>query len=253
MTIPTLTFIPALAAFSQFLAKPPAFEVASVKPNTSGSLKQGKGRFLPGGRVEFPNGTVKHFIMAAFQVQSDMIAGGPAWLDSDRYDVVATAPPDTDEKTLRIMLQTFLAERFRLVIHRKERATLEYALLVGKSGLKLAISPVPGKRNCTWQDGGDGLRRRICHNMTMAELASALPGWGGIGTDRPVVDLTGLKNAYDFHFEIGQAKKGAAAEKDDPGPTIFDAMAQLGLKLEPRKGSVPIIVIDHVERVPTEN
>jgi uncharacterized protein (TIGR03435 family) len=190
--------------------------------------------------------------MAAFQVRSDMIAGGPEWMDSERFDIIAKAPPETDDKTLRMMLQTLLAERFKLVTHRKERVMPEYALTVAKGGPKLEPSPQPGERRCTWENADRGLRRRVCHNMTMAELASALPGWGGIGIDRPVIDLTGLTGTYDFHFEIGPGRKEEAAGKDDSGPTIFDAMAQLGLKLESRKGSLSTIVIDHAEK-PSQN
>ena len=239
-TIATLAFLPACVAFSQSVSGPPAFEAASVKPSTSNSRKAGKESFLPG-RVALPNGTLKLFIMAAFEVRNELIEGGPEWLDSERYDILAKAPPDTDEKTLRAMLQTLLAERFKLVIHRKDRAMPEYALTVAKNGPKMQPSPQPGERSCIWQNEDHGLRRRVCHNMTMAELARALPGWGGIGVDRPVIDLTGLKGAYDFTFEVGLAKQlqsgveggsKVAAAKDATGPTIFDAMDQLGLKLE---------------------
>jgi len=199
-TLATLALLPAWVAFSQSTGNPPAFDVASIKPNTSRGSKLGKGIFLPG-QVAFPNGTLKLFIMT----------------------------------------------------HRKERVTPEYALMVGKSGPKLEPSPQPGERKCTWEDADHGRRRRVCHNMTMAELASALPGWGGTGIDRPVVDLTGLKGNYDFHFEIGPApRKPGAAGNGDSGPTIFEALAQLGLKLESRKGSVSTIVIDHAEK-PTPN
>jgi uncharacterized protein (TIGR03435 family) len=243
----TLALLPAWVAFSQSIASPPGFDVASVKPNTSSGRKPGKGTFLPG-RVRFLNGTLKLFILAAFEVRSDIITGGPAWLDSGRFDIVAKAPPETDEKTLRTMLQTLLAERFQLVTHRKERVMPEYALMAGKSGPKLAESPQPGKRRCTWENADTGLRRRVCHNMTMAELASALPGWGGIGIDRQGVDLTGLKSAYDFQFEIGLARKEGTAGKDGSGPTIFDALAQLGLRLESRKAPLSTIVIDRAEK-----
>ena len=270
-----LTFMPAWVAFCQSIVNPPAFEVATVKPNmSSDDPKKQKARFLPGHRIELPNRTLKSFIMSAYDVQSDMITGGPKWLDSDRFDIVANAPPEADENMLRTMLQTLLAERFKLATHRENKVTPEFALVVGKSGPRLERSLQPGQPDCSWKgansDGlhdarggaetagarrADSLRHRVCHNMTMAELAKALPGWGGIGIDRPVVDLTGLDGAYDFELEIaaGRPKKGGVAGEDDSGPTIFDAMTHLGLKLESRKRSMPIVVIDHVERVPTEN
>ena len=257
MTTATLM---AWVAFCQSAAGPPAFDVASVKSNASTGSKPGKGTFLPG-RVAFPNGTLKLFIMAAFQVRSDMIEGGPDWLDSERFDIVAKASPETDEKTLRTMFQTLLAERFKLAVRRKDRVMPDYALTVAKSGAKLEPSATPGERHCTWENADHGLRRRVCSNMTMADLASALPGWGGIGIDRPVVDMTGLKGAYDFHFEVSVAKKPqgggevggkAVAVKDDSGPTIFDALGKLGLKLESRKDAVSTLVIEHAEK-PSQN
>ena len=256
-------------AFGQPIVNPPAFEVAAVKPNTSSeNIKQVKGRFLQGGRIDLPNRTLKFFIMSAFDVPADMVTGGPKWLDSDRFDLAAKAPAGADENTLRTMLQTLLAERFKLVTHREDKIIPEYALVVGKGGPKLTASPQPGPKNCSWERGeadaspasrsdassraGRSLRRRICHNMTMAQLAKDLPGWGGIGIDRRVVDLTGLPGEYDFRFEVDPPKKPGSAA-DDSGPTIFDAMARLGLKLESRKLSTSVIVVDHVERVPTEN
>jgi uncharacterized protein (TIGR03435 family) len=245
--VAALAFLPASVAFSQSGASLPAFDVASIKLDTSSGSKPGKAKFLPG-RISFPNGTLKRFIMAAFQVPGETIVGGPAWLDSERFDLVAKAAPNTDDKTLRAMLQTLLAERFHLVTHQAEKAMAEYGLTVGKGGPKLQPSPQPGVRQCTWESGDQTIRRRVCHNMTMAQLASALPGWGGIGVDRPVVDLTGLTGTYDFQFEIGPAGKKGTDGKDATGPTIFDAMAQLGLKLESRKGTLATIVIDHAEK-----
>lgn len=254
----------ALAILSVFAASaaPPEFEVAVVKAaNPSNGAMPQKERFLPGGQVEIPNGTIRQFMMAAYGVREDLITGGPKWLDSDRFDIVAKTPPDTSIETLRLMLQSLLAERFKLAIHREDKVMPTYELVVAKGGSKLQPSPNPGRQTCAWSVVENGLRRRECHNMTMAELAAQLPGWGGIGIDRPVVDLTELKGAYDFQLEVGlparrKAEAGRPGEPvpaDDPGPTIFNAMTQIGLKLESRKRAVPVIVIDHVERVPLEN
>ena len=273
--IAILWFLPACVAFCQS-GNRPAFEVAVVKPNTSNEdpKKQGKGRFQPGGRIELPDRTLKALIMSAYDVQSEMITGGPKWLDSDRFDILAKAPPEADQKMLQTMLQTLLADRFKLVTHREDRVMPEFALVVGKSGPKLERSLQPGQQNCSWKSADvddvparrecgrtgtagagahNALRRRVCRNTTMTELAKALPGWGGIGIDRPVVDLTGLKGEYDFQLEISRPRPNKPGFAEDTGPTIFDALAHLGLKLESRRAPMAIIVIDHVERVPTEN
>jgi uncharacterized protein (TIGR03435 family) len=190
-----------------------------------------------------------------------MITGAPDWLDSDHFDLAAKAPPNTPEAILFQMLQTLLAERFKLAIHREDKMMPAYVLVVGTNGPKLQTSAdAAGQKNCAWRPGDDGLRKRECHNMTMAELARQLPGWANTGIDRQVIDSTELKGTYDFQLEMGPRRRersdpaiaGASTPLDD-GPTIFEAMNQLGLKLEARNRPMPVIVIDHVERVPTEN
>jgi uncharacterized protein (TIGR03435 family) len=111
----------------------PEFEVADVKAS-NGMRDAGKIQFLPGGRIDLPNVTVKSLIMLAYDLQEDMIAGGPGWIDSDHFDIVAKAPPDTPRDTLRLMLQPLLAERFKLAIHREDKPMPVYAMVVGKDG-----------------------------------------------------------------------------------------------------------------------
>jgi uncharacterized protein (TIGR03435 family) len=251
------------AGLGQVAAVPPAnlpqFEVAEVKVSNSVNPEQGKGRMLPGGRLEVPNTTLKSFIMAAYSVQGDMITGGPAWLESDRFDIVAKAPPDAPRDTLFVMLQSLLAERFKLAIHREDKPMPVYAMVVGKGGPKLQKS-AGGEMTCRWITPGNGRVQRECKNMTMRELATQIPGWGMARVDLPVVDLTEIQGSYDFQLEWsipanrGEGGKGdVASASDSGGATIFDAMSQIGLKLEQRKRPVSVIVIDHAERVPTAN
>lgn len=103
----------ARTAAGQSLDKVPAFEVADVKPSKGESPNGGKIRILPGGRLEMPNTTVKRLIMGAYGVQEYMVIGGPNWIDSDEFDIIANAPPDTPRETIRAMLQPLLAERFK--------------------------------------------------------------------------------------------------------------------------------------------
>ena len=242
-----------LPAISQSVR--PEFEAADVKPNTSPNPAPSKGGFLPGGRVDLPSMTLRQLIAGAYNLQPDMLAGGPKWLDSDRFDIVAKAPPDTSIPALQLMLQSLLAERFKLVLHQEDKVMPVYALVVGKGGSKLRdSSPISG-RSCRWTTIERSLMRRDCQKTSMAMLAGQLAAMRAYGIDRPVVDLTGLKGEYDFQFEIdprnhlGEQRRdpepGAPAEA---GPTIFDSMAQLGLKLEARNQAVPVMVIDRAER-----
>jgi uncharacterized protein (TIGR03435 family) len=235
------------AALSQAETPLPAFEVASVKINHSGELKA-QGSPVRGGQLAWTNLTLKTIL--SFSYGQDL-TGGPSWLESDRFDIVAKSPGDTPAATVRLMLQRLLAERFKLVVHREEKITSVYALVVGKQGSKLQQAAGSGPPVCSPGEGVEGLFHRACSNMTMAALADALPGLARGYFDRAVVEATGLKGSYDFKLDWTPRpldKSDVAA-----GATIFDAVERLGLKLEERKQPMPIIVIDHVDRVPEEN
>ena len=262
MTHPRLKFLSGfLFAFQAFTQSPvlPSFEVADVKP--SKEAMPGKGRILPGGRIEIPGASLKDLIRLAYGVQENMIHGAPNWAGHDRFDIVAKGVGIKQMPTLRLMVQSLLAERFKLSMHREEKMLPAYALIVGKNGPKLQ-APTGERQQCNWSSVALGLRRRECHNMTLDDLATQLPGWAMIGIDRPVVDETGLKGSYDFHFDVGlgdlvekrrsEGEGAASIAPPDPGPTIFAAMEQLGLKLESRKMPLSVIVVDHAE-LPSEN
>jgi uncharacterized protein (TIGR03435 family) len=246
---------------AQQQTKAPSFEVADIKPSNSPNAEPRKARILPGGRIEVPHVTLKELIIFAYGVQENAITGLAKWMDSDRFDLVAKAPADSSPQTLRPMLQSLLADRFKLTLHREDKPMGAYVLSLGKHELKLQSSS-GGRETCQWNVLDNGLRRRECHNMTMDELAKQLPGWGGIGIDRPVVNETGLSGPYDFQLDVGMPggakgeheRGGVVAGPDiaDAGPTIFAAFEQVGLKLESRKTSVSLIVIDHAEP-PTVN
>jgi uncharacterized protein (TIGR03435 family) len=235
----------------------PEFEVADVKVNNSGQPGV-QGGFLPGGQLSVRNIPMKELIVQAYKAGG--VAGGPNWLDSERFDIVAKAPPNTPEDTLRLMLQTLLAERFKLAIHREQKSTAVFVLVAAKRGFKLHAAAGSGRPKCSPGEGAEGLNHTVCTNFTMADLAAALPTRIAPSfIDRPVVDLTGLKGAYDFQLDwvprplVGNAADGPSADIA-AGATVFDALdKQLGLKLEERKLPMPVIVIDHIERVPTEN
>jgi uncharacterized protein (TIGR03435 family) len=245
------------AAYAQ--QSQPAFEVAEIKPADPSNPMARKGRILPGGRIEVPGMTLKNLIVMAYGVQENMMGGGPKWADSQRFDIVAKAPSEASMPTLRLMMQTLLAERFKLTIHHEDKAMPAYVLTVGKRVPKFHEGS-GGRQTCDWQSAEGGLRRRDCRNMTMAELASQLPGWAGIGIDLPVVDQTGLKGTYDFQLELGVPSSGkgegrggdGATSTLESGPTIFSALDRIGLKLDSRKMVMSVIVIDHAES-PTGN
>lgn len=245
--------------------KEPAFEVASIKPSEPGS-RNVQFMFAPGGRVVAKNINVRMLIQQAYGVRDFQISGGPSWIGSERYDIVAKmeepeegskpAPPSPDG--MKPLFRSLLADRFKLTIHRETKELPIYALVVGKNGPKLTENPAgngPGRGPQSQMRMGRG--QFSAKQGNMAALASQLSNALG----RSVVDQTGLTGTYDFEltWTPDESQPQGPGGPDNPpppsssGPSIFTAVQeQLGLKLEAQKGPVEIIVIDHVEKA-TEN
>jgi uncharacterized protein (TIGR03435 family) len=184
-------------------------------------------------------------IQYAFGVREFQIAGGPGWLTTDRFDIVATTatPGSLNLNELEPYLQSLLADRFRFRYHRETRELQVYSLVVARGGPKLAAHSGEGEPSMSGHDGS-GKISKSATNATMARPANTLGG----ELDRTVIDNTGLKGGYDFKLEW--APNPAA---DSVEPSLFTALQdQLGLKLESTKGPVEIIVIDSIEK-PSEN
>jgi uncharacterized protein (TIGR03435 family) len=324
--------VSAFLAFAQTPAsdKSVTFEVASIKP-AQPPKPDGQGRILmrgprggPGsndpGRIDYPFVTLKYLLTTAYNVKNYQISG-PSWLDSERFDITATMPPNTTKEQFQIMLQNLLADRFQMSVHREKKELPMYSLVVTKAGkLKESTTttappdadagpplPPPGLPKI----GSDGFpvmpaamtsrpglfmmmmpgrARFLAVAQSMEDLANRLSNH----LNRPVVDNTGLTAKYDFTLTYApDANEGPGRGLPGPGggvmvavgpgpgpglgagtaaglgptgndnPATSDAEApqplsgaiqsQLGLKLEPKKGNVDLIVIDRVERTPTEN
>jgi uncharacterized protein (TIGR03435 family) len=278
----------------------PAFEVASVKPSpppTGNGIMRRLGAPDPG-MINYGNATLAMLISRAYGVK-DFQVSGPDWLNSLGYDVVAKVPAGAPADQIPLMLQTLLAERFKLKLHRESKTIDVYALILGKGGPKLkesdpadlvdpgrggAGTPPPPPPPGAGPGRGPGVRmmvtpggaRQISGHMTMAQLTDVMSFF----MDRPVVDSTGLTGTYDVDMafmpderdqmqnKLGPAMAMAgpppagAGDAGRPADTISEATAgsifsavqeKLGLKLDPRKSPAEILVIDHAEKVPTEN
>src|SRR5580698_3546398 len=114
-----------------------SFEVADIKPSNSSDLQPHKPRILPGGRFDVPNATLKELIIIAYDVQENAITGLAKWMDSNRFEVVAKAPDGSSRQTIRPMLQSLLADRFKLTLHWVDRPMSAYVLSRGKHDVKL--------------------------------------------------------------------------------------------------------------------
>jgi uncharacterized protein (TIGR03435 family) len=247
-----------------------AFEVASVKP----AAPQPPGRFqismnADPGRINYTFVSLKNLIERAYSVKSYQVTG-PDWMESERFDVTAKLPDGAKQSDVPQMLQALLAERFKLTIHREQKSMPVYAIVVGKSGVKMPkvegdTVAAPGAGAIRMQMGMKG--RQLSGKVTTDNLAGMLSRM----LDRPVIDATELKDTYDMNLEWtpderegGMRMLGGIPPGDHPpasegsesssAPSLFAAVQeQLGLKLEPRKGQVDVMVVDSVEKAPTQN
>lgn len=215
------------------------FEVASVKPNQTGSGHSDVE--TDGNLLRMNNVTLRLCLTWAYRITDAQVVG-PDWLTSERFDIVAKTESG---KPRPEMLKAVLEERFKLAVHRETRELTEYALVVAKNGPKLKkVDPGSGDR--TSSRGYLSAKR-----TSMGGLANFLAG-PNVRLGRPVVDKTGLDGVFDF--ELNWAPESSAEKNADAGPSIFAALQeQLGLRLEAQKGPVEVLVVDHVEKVPTEN
>src|ERR1700676_1539720 len=169
---PSILFLSVIPAFTKTQVAPPAFEVADVKVNKSGELRMAID-VQPGGRVIMRNVPMKVLIVFAYHLRPEALAGGPPWLESERFDVVAKAPQSASPDDVRRMAQTLLAERFKLAVHTEQKIMPAYALVVGKLGPKLqpsATELLSGQR-CVPGQGQPDQRHVECRHLTLALLA----------------------------------------------------------------------------------
>jgi bla regulator protein blaR1 len=263
------------------------FEVASVKRNASGSNFVQLGGD-PGGRFTATNVPLRLLIRQAYQLQDSQVVGGPNWINTDRFNIIAKAPgplalpaPGGSPGPFQLMLRALLADRFKLAVHTENRELPMYALTLarrdGKTGSQLRpaavdcaatfaararggappTAPQPGERPpCGLRLGPGNLSGG---GVTMAQLSTTLSQF----VQRVVVDQTGLTGAFDLDLTWtpdqlpqgrGEPPPGVQLPPIDPnGPSIFTAVQeQLGLKLDSQRGPVEVLVIDRVEQ-PTED
>jgi uncharacterized protein (TIGR03435 family) len=279
-------------AASRLSAQPatPKFEIASVRraaPPQAGAGVRDAVRGGPGtpdpSRVAYTNLRLKDLLLTAYGLKGYQIAG-PDWLDTERYDVIANIPPGATKEQFPLMLQDLLLERFKISFHHETKDLPLYELVVAKNGRKLKAwqepanaPPVPqqaagapppiGKDGFPVMQAGhsgattvNGRVRIAGSKLPISRLAEILANQLG----RPVLDQTGLTGPYDFTLQfspeglaggtpaITPASNTELDEQD--APSLFTAVQeQLGLRLQQNKGLVDVLVIDHVEKTPTEN
>ncbi len=250
------------------------FEVASIRLNKSGTTSM-KFPVPAGGRFSATNFPLKALIAFAYGVLGPEIYGAPDWINSERFDVEArTADSNTTREQYQQMLRALLQERFKLNAHTETRDLPAYELFVTKTGSHLkAADPKACDSAGTSRDPTVGRSANVTcsafftgpssldgRSMSMAGFCNAL----GIVLGRPVTDRTGLAGRFDIHLEfdpegvnLGNGSSGLSSggdKSDGSQPSIFSALQrQLGLRLQSHKEPTEVLVIDRLERLPTEN
>jgi uncharacterized protein (TIGR03435 family) len=220
-----------------------AFEVASIKPIQGFVNARGN---ASGPRITLSGYALEGLIMEAYQVQSWQLSGGPAWRDTDPFEIIAKASGDASPTPVQIreMLRSLLEERFKLKVHRETKDGPIYALVVEKNGPKLRKST---GSDFSYSAGGLGGAVKLSYKkVSMNFFANQIASQAQLG--RPVVDRTGLAGDWDFELTFVQ---GAAPPNSDL-PDLFTGLRELGLKLESQKGPVEMLIIDGAKR-PTAN
>ena len=247
-----------LAARGQDAAVPAAtltFELASVKENRSGEIEGSEG-YRPGGYVA-TNVPLRLLVVRAYGVRQDQLVGGPSWIASERFDVTARAPSGAPPSDVPPMLQTLLRDRFKLRLRRAMRDQAIYALVTERSDGHLGPQLTRSNAACGSDTplnpclmsgrflGSGGSLKGV--GQSLAQLAMQLAK----AVERSVVDRTKLDGTFDFELSWSNQETAAAPARaaDRDVPMLFTAVKeQLGLKLEPSRGSVETLVIESVER-----
>jgi uncharacterized protein (TIGR03435 family) len=228
--------------------------VVSIKPNPSGDRKYSSGE-APGGGYNATNVPLPVLIRFAYDIQPYELRGGPAWMETDRFDVSARAGRDVCNFELRLMLRTLLADRFKLSVHKEQREGSIFAMVLARSdgrfGSGLQRRPdacdTPRPRLAAPPPVGSTLMEIPCASFDV--IAQALAGQMGA----PVVDRTGLKGKWSLTVYYSPVAVGIGPTTNPNLPSFVTALEeQLGLRVESTRGPVEVLVIDSVER-PTPN
>jgi uncharacterized protein (TIGR03435 family) len=285
----TLRILLLTAAF--FQNPRPAFEVATIRPSVNAPRQAvaAAGR-TDGAQFRIAGLTIRDYISMGYAVKLNQISG-PDWITTDRYDIAATLPDGSRPDQVPVMIETLLEDRFELKTHRETKEFPVYALRISSGGLKMTEVPRdPGAEQSdgkapqtfTRQGSGQGISLDLgggssfnfannkfeAKRVTVAWLASMLERL----LDRPVVDLTGVNGSYDVAFDLtpedyramliraataaGLVMSPQALQVLDGSPapaSLFEGLNRFGLKLEPYRAPLDMLVVDSVRKTPTEN
>jgi uncharacterized protein (TIGR03435 family) len=243
---------------SSLAGQTPAFEVASITPCKPGTPEppgehMGLVQFTyPGGRFRASATTLKFLLEWAYGIQPSQHAGGPAWLETDRYDIVAKAEGEASDEQMKLMAQMLLADRFRLKLHHESRSISAYVISAGKAAPKLSPAKdgeTHSVRFAPRMSAGEKISSYhiIITRFSLSQLSDTFARQLG----RPIVNQTGLDGEYDFELELTPDE--SRPSPTDPAFLLSALRDQLGLTVKSEKIPMDILVIDSADKVEAGN
>ena len=283
----TVTAFAVLVPTLLFGQSRPEFEVASIRPTPPATTQVAAGLKIDGAQIRVTYLSLKDYIGLAYRVRIDQILG-PDFLGTERFDVAAKLPDGGKPDQVPEMLQSLLADRFQMEMHREKKEFPVYALVVDKGGLKIKELPpdpdsagdngfvnVAAGGNSTGVAVDFGKGASFTLGTTRLEVKKlAMPAFADMLTrflDRPVLDMTELKGNYDLTLDLSPEDRQAMLIRSAvaagvvlppqalrlmdlaSGDSVANALQRIGLRLEPRKAPLDVVVIDRILKVPTEN
>jgi uncharacterized protein (TIGR03435 family) len=245
----TIAFLTANAAFGQAPDASPAFEAAFIKANTTGS--GGSSSNGTKGQLVMVNQSLRRLVERAYNVKAFQVTA-PEWLENVRFDITAKYPEGAKNSDRPAMLKTLLEDRFKLATHSESRELPGYGLVLAKGGLKIKTVESSEDSGTSSNSSNNAVTLKVT-SIPMADVADYLARRLGSA----VIDKTGVDGAYTFELhwtlEAPDAAGGAGASAAAEFAAVQEAIGTLGLHLQAQKVPVQVVVVDHVERVPTEN
>jgi uncharacterized protein (TIGR03435 family) len=283
-----LLVVPVLWSFLAFSQTRPEFEVASIRPVSQiANNAVAAGLRVDGSQVRYSDLTLKDYIGLAYRIRGNQVAG-PDWLSSVTFDIAAKLPDGGKTEQVPEMLQNLLTDRFQMQVHRDKKEFPVYALIVDKGGLKIPELPadpdflgVGGGANVDAAGNGTGVAINFGKGSTFSlgttQLEIKKLPMGVIADmltrflDRPVIDMTELKGAFDITLDLSPEDRTAMLIRSaiaagvtlpaqamrvldiSSGDSLFNALQKAGLKLDARKAPLDVVVVDNMRKTPTEN